>query len=311
MTSSMSIRMRIFFVVLVGQSVLFLLVAHRYHLSRQQQQQHSSASHGPSANTPLDAEQDVIARRIVRSKNLFASNAWILNHNISHYSSMLDFNSTGDGSIELTQLAFIKRQLERHTYLKSNLKCLVKINSKIIMRTPHHIFEIHYKNMPFGARSIWRVKCRLNRSDYTNTNTSTSMSVAQLTRQVHVALVDRSWFEHWTRKLRLDIADVVLFHRPSVLQRHVPKRAQVAHCLHKVIDLTPQRFHMLVNWLEMQRRIGVARVRMCLFDYAPQYVSTLRAKFPRAYLDIVFHQTKMHDVCRWQLNMFNRYPNSR
>ena len=68
--------------------------------------------------------EDATARQIVAEENVFASNRWILNHNVSHYSSLISWE--GKAQIyEITALAFIKKRkggvfLPQYTYGKNS-----------------------------------------------------------------------------------------------------------------------------------------------------------------------------------------------
>ena len=168
--------------------------------------------------------------------------------------------------------------------------------------------------MFFGPKSVWRVRCNVTRAEYLThaglaANTSTTNHRVP-PRGLYVALVDYLFFYHWLQRLKLDMRDVLVFQKPALLRKQAPKERAVAHCLHKVIDLTPGKVLMLHNWIDMQRRIGIAKIKMCLFDERPDVSEALKRKYGD-YVHITRHYTKLHDVCRWQYRNWLALPNSK
>ena len=259
---------------------------------------------------------NINSSKVEADERVFASNTWILNFNISHYSSNIivdsgnNNTSTDNGDVQVVTLAFIERYIEHAGMLQHRLRCVIRVpregndpdlpRTRLIVKKPVEIYEINYKPMQQGPKSLWRVKCNVSRAEHRGE-----------VRSIRVALIDKRFIAHWLDAFRVrEMRDALLFHEPRLVERVEPRKPQVAHCLHKVIDLTEERMRMLTSWLDMQRGIGIAQVRMCMFDWPLEYVSQLRAEYGQ-FVELVNHETKLHDICRWQLRMGESHPYTR
>lgn len=228
------------------------------------------------------------------------SNEWILNFNISLYASIISYEQ--DNSVIQTEsLAFIYRDIEDLKYLQSHLKCLFKWNgSELIFKEPYEIYEINFKRMPRGPKSIWRIKCQLNLHEYEILDIN----------NVFITLIDYKYFDYHSNLYKNSLNEIIMFHKPKLIEKLPQKKKQVAHCLHKVIDLDKNRFNMLLNWIYMQKEIGIAKIKLCLFDINPVQQSTMKEIFGD-YIELVNHKTKLTQICNWQLAKSHQHANSR
>jgi hypothetical protein len=235
-----------------------------------------------------------------RQYKVVMSNEWILNFNISLYSSIIYYEQ--DNSVIQTEsLAFINRDIEDIKYLRSHLKCLFKWNgSDLIFEEPIEIYEINFKRMPRGPKSIWRIKCQLNLHEYEILDIN----------NFYITLIDYKYFDYHSNLYKNNLNEIIIFQKPRLVNKLKQKKKQVAHCLHKVIDLDKNRFNMLMNWIYMQKEIGIAKIKLCLFDINSNQQSTMKYVFGD-YIEIVNHKTKITQICNWQMAKAHQHTNSR
>ena len=224
--------------------------------------------------------------------DVFPTQQWLLSKDVSHYSTLMEANND---TLQFTSLAFIRDTMENPEYLLQHLKCVIRNeNGQKVIKEPSEIYEINYKPMTVGPRSLWRIKCNLTGNDGVSYASSNTNGI------VLALIIDENKVKEET----------ILYKRPSMMRRSVPKLPQVAHCLHKVINLTSSRFKMLSNWIDMQRAIGIHKIKMCMFDSnITQYERQLQEKYAD-YVEIVKHHTKIEDVCKWQMEKQREHPHS-
>jgi hypothetical protein len=236
----------------------------------------------------------------VKPFRVIMSNDWILNFNISLYSSIISYEQ--DSSVVQTEsLAFINREIENLNYLKLHLKCIFKWNgSDLVFVEPYEIYEINFKRMPRGPKSIWRIKCQLNLHQHKILDAN----------NLFITLIDYKYFDYYSNLYKNNLNEIIILHKPKLVNKLKQKKKQVAHCLHKVIDLNKKRFNMLLNWIYMQKEIGIAKIKLCLFDINSNQQSIMKEIFGD-YIELVNHKTKIAQVCNWQLLKAHQHSNSR
>jgi hypothetical protein len=162
--------------------------------------------------------------RIFKTYKSLPTNEWVLNFNVSLYSSIMTEEQRD--LIQTEHLAFINRPLENLSYLTKNLRCIFKWNnSGLEFVKPVEIFEINYKKMIRGPKSIWRIRCQLNRR---------LNKVAEI-EALHVALLDYKYFNTYASQFKENLNEILIFQKPTLVKKWLPKKKGLAHCLHKVI----------------------------------------------------------------------------
>ena len=235
---------------------------------------------------------------------VFPAHSWLLTKHVSHYATLMMMDDASNDSdthiLHFTSLAFIRDSMERADYLREHLKCVFRLDftpsnqsAARAIKAPSEIYEIHYKPMTIGPRSLWRIKCNLTIED------GIAFSPNNSTRVVIALVIEQE----------ADDASL-LFKRPRRVNdlSSTRKRPHVAHCLHKVIRLTQSRFKMLSNWIDMQRAIGIHKIKMCMFDSnITQYERQIEEKY-QDYVELVKHSTRIEDVCKWQIEKQQEHP---
>ena len=66
---------------------------------------------------------------------------------------------------------------------------------------------------------------------------------------------------------------------------------------------------MLLNWVYMQREIGVSKIKMCLFNINKRQQDMIIKHFGD-FVQIINHKTKMNQVCQYQLAKYTENSNN-
>ena len=177
------------------------------------------------------------------------SNKWILNNRLYQYSSSLIVKNG------------ILKHIEGIIILTVNYNLyLIKYNIRCILKFSQNGSEIELRvNYAYNLKSgIVRVICDIDQiiSDFKGTL---------------VAIIDSNDFKSNFESSNLAEEDLdnlhfkwprnmINYQIPRIIEVPINKIEQIAHCVHYTYDTTTDDVHRILNWIELQRQIGVKKI---------------------------------------------------
>jgi hypothetical protein len=227
------------------------------------------------------------------------STNWLLNQNILQYSTIarLVRHST---AIEIESLimfdmlsqAEAASRLPSHKKLLETKRCLVKFNSSA---SDQDLFIIKYEELFLlelaAEYTIYRIRCLFVLRNKHNAR--------QIINHVHVAIVDLAHYRN------LNSFNVTLFFHKPILILQNPGKSKIetstVNCVHAVRQMNELRYKQTKNWLQINKLMGVGRVRLCrLIDYdntTDFHVQNLVKHFGADFVEVVKYHMNPGHVC--------------
>jgi hypothetical protein len=185
------------------------------------------------------------------------------------YSSVLSWNE-----------AYIIAEIESLVFFKDgqfqlpSISCLIKLNETILNATAAEIIE-----MEDNGSDLFKVKSSISVPNSLLTNFIES----------EVSFIDSSKDK---RKSHL-----INFQKASFINRSIPKKNAIMNCVHTLRNVNSKTYRDITIWIQINRAIGVDKIRLCAVDYADKLVRQLKTNFP-GYVEIVRHETQIDQVCQ-------------
>ena len=227
---------------------------------------------------------------------VLSSNEWIFNCNISQYSSivresLVDNNRSKLFTFESTIVSDLPEHLLNNSQLEKNLKCAISTDrNKIVYTNLTQFLSISLMPISIWKKSqFYRVECELN------AGLDANISVFKM------AVVD-------TRYL-VDSVHVLHMQTPIYVNTSRPKAKAVASCVHMLRNLTEERVHYILDWLNIQKNIGVAKVRIYLMETNELLLQNIETNYKHL-VEIVDYKTELPELCHLQLKNKIQNPNS-
>jgi hypothetical protein len=204
---------------------------------------------------------------------------WIVQYNVAQYSSILVEQL--DGTVDI-EAQFFHDKSTNIEYIRTNVKCFAimsgkDLNSSIIIDP----FEV----LPIDAgASIWIIKCKLKESEIKNFQPS-------------IAIVDKNDFGLNPHKNAL-----IKLQKPSRFKRSVPKKKQIAHCVHLVRDLDENRLKNLIEWIFIQRKLNMAKISLyfqSVINKNDVIEKIRKANNDESFVKIIDYKTNFGDFCKF------------
>lgn len=200
------------------------------------------------------------------------SNRWILNGDIAQYSTIAQ-NRSGK-RIVLEALVFF---LAKPHSLLEYRRCLVKIKQNDFrLIIPSEILLLEESN----GDSLYKIKCVLASSLFVGNNIS-------------VAVVD-------IREI-LD-SPIIFLQKPNGIIKQRVKKQAIINCVHTLRNVDQTRYLNIKSWLEINKAIGVSKVRMCFVDSDSNiFIKNLQIEYSN-YVKIVYHGLNSTNICVDMMN---------
>ena len=97
---------------------------------------------------------------------------------------------------------------------------------------------------------------------------------------------------------------------PVYVNRSALRRKAVAHCVHMLRHLNEKRFTHLIDWIRIQKSIGIAHIKIYLIEWNEQLRRTVAAKF-KDLVQVIDYKIDLTSICQLEINNKNFYKNSR
>jgi radical SAM superfamily enzyme len=104
--------------------------------------------------------------------------------------------------------------------------------------------------------------------------------------------------------------EAIQFHLARKFNTDKPKKQSVAHCVHMfygVDNITSNAMLKFSNWVELQRNIGIDRIRIYVLKLEKKTFDYLNEKY-KNFIDFVYHPTKFDSICGWIEKLNNLEP---
>jgi radical SAM superfamily enzyme len=105
-------------------------------------------------------------------------------------------------------------------------------------------------------------------------------------------------------------SEAIQFHLAKIFNADKPKKQSIAHCVHMfygVDDIKSNSMLKFSNWVELQRNIGIDRIRIYVLKLEKKTFDYLNEKY-KNFIDLVDHPTKFESICGWIEKLNNLEP---
>jgi hypothetical protein len=229
----------------------------------------------------FDHDHDLNEYRVVKS------NEWIFNFNVTQYSSILIGGGWNkDATIEA--LVFFDT-IKKNENFADDIKCFIRSNDQSYLVELIEMKLIRLMHIEFFPKLLYKCTCKLNKTIHKN-----------LYDHIGMAIVDITYFNYYKSIFNNDQL-LLSLQKPDFINKTLSKKKQVANCVHmlaRIDDATS--FSKVNNWLGLQHEIGIAKVKMYLFDIDEIYIQKLKENYGKDYIELIKHSTRFEDVCGWQ-----------
>jgi hypothetical protein len=214
------------------------------------------------------------------SQLIFKSNRqWIVNKHVLQYSAYVIFKRN---SIKIESLVFL------NLGNNGNLNCFVTDSKfQTLIRLPV------ITNLEI-IQPVHKITCEWPNSTF---NLDTDVMVA-------IVFDDDFDFEsklkdhNNTEKLSYE---VIQFHLAKKFNANKAKKQSIAHCVHMfygVDDIKSNSLLKFINWVELQRNIGIDRMRIYVLKLDKNTFDYLNEKY-KNFINFVDHPTTFEPICGW------------
>ena len=227
---------------------------------------------------------------------VLSSNEWIFNCNISQYSSivhesLIDNNRSKLFTFESTIFSDLPAHLLNNNQLKKNLICVILTDrNETVYTNLSNFLSISLMPISIWKKSqFYRVECELN------VNLNANISVFKM------AVVDNRYL--------VDTIEMLHMQTPIYVNTSIPKAKSVASCVHMLRNITEKRVDYILDWIKIQKNIGVAKIRIYLMEKNELLLRKIGMSY-KSLVDIINYKTEMSELCRVQLKNKIQNPNS-
>jgi hypothetical protein len=103
---------------------------------------------------------------------------------------------------------------------------------------------------------------------------------------------------------------LISFHKPNFFDTETPKKPSVGHCVHMVhglVDNNSTRFNRMRNWLNIQRHIGIDKVKLYMTSAVDHNASVLVLKEAFGdFIELVDYRLEFEFICKHAISLHNR-----
>ena len=216
------------------------------------------------------------------ASHVFNSNTWIANENVLQYSAILSSNDENN-NLEIEVIAFFKETSWR--VISESSQCVINLASstvKKLIKAPSLVLRLEQT----ANFVIYKVVCVLEPREY---------FLYELRSQVSVAVINAQDF------LNLNSTQLfgkLFFHRPKFVEKPTGgKRNATINCVHTLRGLDQKTYANILNWIEINKWMGVAKVRLYALDYDQSAnLREIELKFSD-FVEIVAHEVNITKIC--------------
>jgi hypothetical protein len=225
------------------------------------------------------------------SKLIFKSNRqWIVNRHVLQYSAYVTFKRN---SIKIESLVFL------NLGNNGNLNCFVTDSKFQTLISLPVIINLEI------IQPVHKITCEWPNSTL---NLETDIMVA-------IVFYDDFDFEsklkHHKNTEKLSYK-AIQFHLAKKFNVDKPKKQSIAHCVHMfygVDDIKSNSMLKFSNWVELQRNIGIDRMRIYVLTLEKKTFDYLNEKY-KNFINFVDHPTTFEPICGWIEALKEANPNS-
>jgi hypothetical protein len=241
---------------------------------------------------------------------------WLLNQNVLQYSTIVRLvrdPSTSGNVVEIESLILFDMATGADTasWIPSyrsffeTKRCLVKF-SRSTGNKNYELFLIKYDELVMIEDRIYRIKCLVR------LNAELELISGQIINRVQVAIVDIKHYNNEQVEKELPAFNTIFFHRSNVIKniesscRNSSSRGKIKsatiNCVHTVREInTEQKYRQTKNWLQINKLIGVDRVRFCRLvdndNETDNNIQKLIKHFGGRFVEVTKYQSNTQNVC--------------
>ena len=231
------------------------------------------------------------------------NNEWTINKSILQYSSFVILEK--NGLIKIDVLALINKKNISKSSLYNDVKCVIKSknNFRLYLVQPDDIIDIPFMHDDF----FWKFQClyKIEEKDELLSDLR-DLKVAIVFTNEYFSSKKNSIFSN---KEELGV-EYIQYQQPKFFNSLVPKKKAVGHCVHLVRDLNEARTKKILNWINMQREIGIEEIRLYIFNVTNDVISIIQNYYTSNFVKIIYHGTKLDEVCKKELERYKANPES-
>jgi hypothetical protein len=146
--------------------------------------------------------------------------------------------------------------------------------------------------------SIWLIKCKIKKAESIHFRSS-------------VAIVDKTKLENSSNLKQTSL--LIKTQNPSIFKRSIPKKKQIAHCVHFMYGLNEKRIQNLVEWIFIQRQLNIAKIRLYFNDVpnSDYVIKKIReANNDETFVEIIHYRNKLKEFCHIKDNITKELSNT-
>lgn len=233
---------------------------------------------------------------------IFDANKWVFNPPISQYSPKLI--SYPNGEIILETLNLCDYQNYNDALHKTSFIVRFTPNSQPILfkTTDATSLRLNIRKAPY----LWRLRVKLTPEQH-------NFEV----KNIIFAVIDHEQvnktISEFTNKHEDDLNYLIAYHKPVHYDLStIVVLKQVAHCVHMVREIESERFNRMLNWLEIQKRIGYQKIRMYMYRVSANVTRLLgiKAKSIDLDLEMIEYKFDFEVLCKYYIELEADRPNS-
>jgi hypothetical protein len=239
-----------------------------------------------------DKPNRLLNENFKKEKIIIDKNEWVVQYDIAQYSSILVEQL--DGSIDIEAL-FFHSHSKQIDYIRNNVKCFLLKPGEQGDNLTNFVEPFQVLAIDAGA-SIWLIKCKIKTAESINLRAS-------------VAIIDKARikFEN-TSSLSQTSTQSIKTQNPSIFKRSIPKKKQIAHCVHLIYDLDEKRLQNLIEWIFIQRQLKIAKIRLYFNDVpnSDYVIKKIReANNDETFVEIIHYRNQLKEFCHMTKELSN------
>jgi hypothetical protein len=234
------------------------------------------------------------------SRNNIVNAEWIINRNVMQYSSFM----LVDNTVSVVQMEYLVLFNDVHWYLYYyyNVRCLAiyKPSQKLYIYRVDRIARTEFMDIDDKKRYLWKIRCK------------SDINFDSLSTDWRLALVDQNDFDlHDSSASNEKLnSNYVIFQVPRVYDISKSKKPAIVHCIHWLRDLNQVRLAQFLNWLSIQKQIGVDTVRVYSPNMNTETKDKIYEQFSKDFIQIVHYPVDYELVCAKHILNHQTQPNN-
>ncbi|RNA02410.1 hypothetical protein BpHYR1_038321 [Brachionus plicatilis] len=141
----------------------------------------------------------------------------------------------------------------------------------------------------YNVNKLYKISCKLEKN-------------IQNLDEILVALIDMRDFDQKNFEKKF-----VVYQKPIILNRNETKKKKIINCVHTINNLDFSKKLKLINWLDIQKKIGYEKIFLYFLDNPEDYFELLDKKFG-SFIQIIGHEITENKICKWHKQKVNEFP---